>query len=62
MNDNIILRDVIQSELPIFFEQQRDPESNHMAAFTSRDPHDRDAFMAHWARILADEANTNRTI
>jgi RimJ/RimL family protein N-acetyltransferase len=53
---------VTESDLPVFFEQQRDPDANYMAAFTSRDPNDRDAFMAHWARILADEANTTRTI
>ncbi|HKV86025.1 MAG TPA: GNAT family N-acetyltransferase [Ktedonobacterales bacterium] len=62
MNNTVILRAVIESDLPIFFEQQRDPAANHMAAFTSRDPNDRDAFMAHWTRILGDEANITRTI
>jgi RimJ/RimL family protein N-acetyltransferase len=62
MSDTIILRAVTESDLPVFFEQQRDPDANYMAAFTSRDPNDRDAFMAHWARILADATNTNRTI
>lgn len=62
MSDTVVLRAVTESDLPIFFEQQRDPEANYMAAFTSRDPNDRDAFMAHWARILADETTTNRTI
>ena len=58
----IILRDVAMSDLPIFFEYQLDAEANHMAAFTAKDPADRDAFMAHWAKILADETTTNRTI
>jgi RimJ/RimL family protein N-acetyltransferase len=56
------LRDVTTSDLPIFFEQQLDPEANQMAAFTSRDPADRDAFMAHWHKILADETTINQTI
>ena len=33
-----------------------------MAAFTARDPADRDAFMAHWTRILGDETLTKQTI
>lgn len=62
MADDIVLRDVTDDDLPIFFEQQRDPDANYMAAFTSKDPNDRDAFMAHWAKILADETTTNRTV
>ncbi len=34
------------------FEHQMDPEANRMAHFPARD---RDSFMAHWAKILADE-------
>jgi len=48
------LRDVKESDLPIFFEPQRDSAANYMAGFTARDPSDKDAFMEHWARILAD--------
>jgi RimJ/RimL family protein N-acetyltransferase len=55
----ILLRDVSASDLPIFFEQQLDPIANQMAAFPARD---RDAFMAHWAKIMADEANILKTI
>lgn len=33
-----------------------------MAAFTAKDPADRDAFMAHWGRILSDETITVMTI
>ena len=59
MTNTILLRDVIQSDLPIFFEQQLDPVANQMAAFPARD---REAFMAHWIRILADESNILKTI
>lgn len=41
--------------MEVFFQNQLDPEANHMAAFTSKDPTDRQAFNAHWARVLADE-------
>jgi RimJ/RimL family protein N-acetyltransferase len=47
------LRDVVETDLSIFFEHQRDPEAAGMAAF---EPRDRAAFSAHWSRILADDA------
>jgi hypothetical protein len=50
----VTLREVIQEDLPIFFEHQMDAEATRMAAFPSRD---RDAFMAHWARIMSKETN-----
>ncbi|MDQ5825409.1 MAG: GNAT family N-acetyltransferase [Chloroflexota bacterium] len=56
------LREVTEADLPFFFEFQLDPEANHMAAFTARDPADRDAFMRHWAKILADDSIVKRTI
>ncbi|HKT38029.1 MAG TPA: GNAT family protein [Ktedonobacterales bacterium] len=62
MANDIVLREVTDDDLPIFFEQQLDPDANYMAAFTSRDSTDRDAFMAHWARIRADETIINRTV
>ena len=55
----VLLRDVIASDLPIFFEHQLDPEANAMAAFPARD---RQAFMAHWNRILDDETLFKQTI
>lgn len=53
------LRDVIQSDLPIFFEHQRDPVSNKMAAFPARDE---EAFYAHWGKIMVAENNLIKTI
>lgn len=48
---NIVqLRDVTDSDLPIFFEQQLDADANQMAAFTAKEPTDRDAFDTHWNR------------
>ena len=53
------LRDVIKDDLPIFFEHQRDPIANRMAAFP---PRERDAFMTHWGSILRDASVVARTI
>src|SRR5256885_4272743 len=50
----VALREVTKEDLPIFFEHQLDAEATRMAAFPSRD---RDAFMAHWARIMSNETN-----
>jgi len=59
---DIVLRDVAESDLPILFEHQSDPEASRMAAFVSRDPSDRDAFLAHWKRILSDDTGTMKAI
>ncbi|MFF7792720.1 GNAT family N-acetyltransferase [Streptomyces sp. NPDC007991] len=48
---NVELREVHDSDLPVFFRQMNDPEALHMAAFVPKDPADRDAFDAHWAKI-----------
>jgi RimJ/RimL family protein N-acetyltransferase len=62
MTSDVLLREVTEDDLPIFFEQQRDPAANRMAAFTAKDPADRAAFMAKWAKMLGDDSSTNRTI
>src|SRR2546426_9472796 len=55
----VTLREVTQEDLPMFFEHQLDAEATRMAAFPSRD---RDAFMAHWARIMSNESGILNTI
>ena len=59
MNENksndILLRDVREDDLPIFFEQQLDPDANYMAGFSAKDPKDRDSFSEKWKKILADK-------
>jgi RimJ/RimL family protein N-acetyltransferase len=57
----IVLREVHDSDLPVFFRQMNDPEALHMAAFAPKDPADRDAFDAHWKRIRASD-DVPRTI
>ena len=59
MKTEVRLRDVEVSDLPLFFEHQRDPIAVAMVAFRSRD---RDAFDQHWAKLLADETLLKKTI
>jgi len=59
---NLLLRDVVDDDLPLFFEFQLDPDANHMAAFIARDPTDREAFTAHWNKILVEPTCIIRTI
>ena len=53
------LRPVEPADLPIIFAHQADPVAAAMADFPSRD---REAFDAHWAKVLANPAAIIRTI
>jgi RimJ/RimL family protein N-acetyltransferase len=53
------LRPVEPSDLPVFFEHQADLGAAAMVGMPSRD---REAFDAHWARILADPTGLIRTV
>ena len=56
----VVLRDVLDSDLPILFEHQRDPTANRMAAFTPRNEKE---FMAHWReKILGDETVAKKVV
>ncbi|AQS70238.1 GNAT family N-acetyltransferase [Streptomyces pactum] len=50
---HIALREVHDSDLPVFFRQMNDPQALRMAAFTPEDPADWDAFETHWRKIRA---------
>src|SRR5215510_2130789 len=58
----ITLRATREADLQTFFEYQLDPIANRMAAFTAKDPTDRDAYMAKWTKNLADPTTINKTI
>ncbi len=53
MTGKVLLRDVTEDDLPIFFEQQLEPIATQMASFSARD---REPFMALWANVLRDNA------
>jgi RimJ/RimL family protein N-acetyltransferase len=54
-----VLREVVEADLPVFYEYECDPEASAMAAFPSRE---REAFLAHWARTLANDSALTWTI
>jgi len=56
---DVHLRDVTEADLLIFFEHQEDPVASRMAAFL---PRDREAFLAHWKKILGDAAIIKKTV
>jgi RimJ/RimL family protein N-acetyltransferase len=62
MADELILRDMIDADIDVFFAQQLDPEANQMAAFTVPDPVDEAAFRHRWQRIRNETAIVVRTI
>ena len=56
-----MLRDVVEADLPIFYQQQLDPESARMAAFHPRE--DWTVFLAHWrTKVLGVPTNSKQTI
>ncbi len=59
MTHEIQLRDVIEADLPIFFEHQIDSDAVNMAAHL---PRDQVAFQAHWEELLSKESVIKKTI
>ncbi|CAM5560662.1 N-acetyltransferase OS=Streptomyces alboniger OX=132473 GN=CP975_07940 PE=4 SV=1 [Streptomyces alboniger] len=59
---DVCLREVHDSDLPVFFRQMSDPESRHMAAFTPEDPLDKVRFDAHWTRMRGSSDVEVRTV
>lgn len=59
MTCELWLREVVDDDLPVFFENQRDAEGSRMVGFT---PRDQEAFDAHWEKIRRDPGNVIKTI
>jgi RimJ/RimL family protein N-acetyltransferase len=57
--EKLLLRPVIDFDLPLFFIHQADAEAARKAAFPSRTE---EAFYTHWHKIMADPQNILRTI
>jgi RimJ/RimL family protein N-acetyltransferase len=55
----ILLRPVLETDLPILFQQQIEPEAIAMSAYPSKD---RGEFMRHWDGILHNKAVIARSI
>jgi RimJ/RimL family protein N-acetyltransferase len=57
-----VLREVRDEDLAVLFEQWADPVAVQMAAFSTPDQMDREAFERRWARLRADATVLNRAI
>jgi RimJ/RimL family protein N-acetyltransferase len=58
----VTLREVHDSDLPVFYRQMNDPESLRMAAFAPEDPADWNTFDAHWTRLRSSSDVVVRTV
>lgn len=58
----VILRPTTDADFDALFELESDVTGADMIAFLPRDPGDRDAFSAHWARITSDDSVVTRII
>jgi RimJ/RimL family protein N-acetyltransferase len=58
----VALRSVEDSDLDVLFDQMRDPESVQMAAFTAKDPNDREAFDTHMLKVRTSHDTTLRAV
>jgi RimJ/RimL family protein N-acetyltransferase len=54
-----VLRDVVEDDIAVFFDQQNDAEAIRMAIWA---PREHNAFYEHWHRILGDPELVARTI
>ncbi|MFJ6782676.1 GNAT family N-acetyltransferase [Streptomyces yangpuensis] len=58
----ISLRDVRDSDLPVFWEQLSDPAARHVAAVTRDYHYDRVRFESHWAKVRSNPDVLVRTV
>jgi len=58
----IILKETVKDNLNTFFEFQLDEEAIHLAAFTAKDPTDKNAYLEKYGKHLADPTIHMRTI
>ena len=58
----IKLEDTIEMDLDFLFGFQLDKEANYLAAFTSKDPTDKNAYIEKWTRLLSDITVNSKTI
>jgi RimJ/RimL family protein N-acetyltransferase len=57
-----VLREVRDEDLPVLFEHWTDPVAMRMAAFTTPEQTDWEAFERRWSRLRADESLITRAI
>ncbi|MDB5269268.1 MAG: GCN5-related N-acetyltransferase [Hymenobacter sp.] len=60
--NNITLPKTVRKDLDTLFQFQLDEEANYLAAFTSKDPSDKNAYIEKYEKHLADPTINMRTI
>ena len=58
----IKLRKTVVDDLEYFFKFQLDKEANSLAAFTSKDPTDKSAYLIKYTKLLSDPTVNDQTI
>ncbi|WP_210522175.1 GNAT family N-acetyltransferase [Hymenobacter terricola] len=61
-NGQLKLRQTEKPDLELLFQFQLDKEANYLAAFTSKDPTDKEAYFEKFTKILNDPTINNQTI
>lgn len=61
-NSNITLTPTVKDDLEVLFQFQLDKEANYLAAFTSKDPNDKAAYIEKFTKHLADPTINMQTI
>jgi RimJ/RimL family protein N-acetyltransferase len=61
-NNNITLTETKKDDLESFFQFQLDKEANYLAAFTSKDPNDKKAYIEKHSKLLTDPTINMQTI
>ena len=62
MRSIVSLREVVPADFAVFFEQEQDPGTREVAAFSTKRPTDRPAYDARWARHLVDATVRVKTV
>ncbi len=61
-NNKITLHHTVIDDLEFLFQFQLDEQANYLAAFTSKDPQDKSAYMNKYTKLLNDPTVNNMTI
>lgn len=62
MHNQVILRRTEESDLPLFYHFQLDQQANYLAAFTSKDSANKDAYLKKYTPFLSDPTINMQTI
>jgi RimJ/RimL family protein N-acetyltransferase len=62
LDEDLVLREVGEADLPIFVELESNPGARWMAAFGMEEPVDKEKNLEHWKHLLRDDSTLKRTV